>query len=85
MRAGGIWGSAGQRKATAPPDGDMPSERKSGRARYLIEQSLVRQRDGALIRIAGRHDRQRRPLGMKPRGRLEQLIEIVSGYELIVG
>ena len=59
--------------------------KKIGRTRYLIEQSLVRQRDGALIRIAGRHDRQRRPLGMKPRGRLEQLVEIARGYELIVG
>jgi hypothetical protein len=45
----------------------------------------VRQRDGALVRIAGRHDRQRRPLGMKLRGRLEELVEIASGYELVVG
>ena len=53
--------------------------KKIGRARYLFEQSLVRQRDGALFRIAGGHNRERRSLGMKPRGRLEQMVKIARG------
>ena len=86
MRAGGIRGSAGQRKATAPPAGDMPSDRKRLAERVISSSNplcdsvtaLSSGSPAGMTVSAG-------SLGMELRGRLEELVEIASGYQLIVG
>ena len=45
----------------------------------------MRQSDDALLGTAGRHNGERGSLGVKPRGRLEQVVEIAGGYQFIVG